>query len=352
MPSSRVRVLAVDPLAPEDTWASALDEAVAVLRGGGLVAFPTETVYGLGGRALDPAAAHRIFAAKGRPHTHPLIVHVEGEADARPLSSHWGLRAQRLARAFWPGPLTLVVPRALSVPAVVAGGGASIAIRAPAHPVARALIRRLGEPIAAPSANRYQSISPTLAEHVVKSLGDAVSLVLDAGPCEAGIESTVVDVLGEESDPPRVLRPGALGIAALRAIEPATIASAAVAAEDASRASPGMDARHYAPHARLVIAPTHEEALSQARAHAARAGGERVGVIVRGPASGTEGEATIDVRVLPDDPSGFAAALFATLHALDDAGARMIFVEAVPTALEWWAVSDRLTRASTPSSRA
>jgi L-threonylcarbamoyladenylate synthase len=343
-------VLAVDPLAPERTWASALDEAVAVLRSGGLVAFPTETVYGLGGRALDPAAALRIFAAKGRPQTHPLIVHVEGEADARSLSSHWSLRAERLARAFWPGPLTLVVPRAPRVPAVVAGGGASIAVRAPAHPVARALIRRLGEPIAAPSANRYQSISPTLADHVVKSLGDAVSLVLDAGPCEAGIESTVVDVLGEESDPPRVLRPGALGIAALRAIEPGTLASAAVLAEDAARASPGMDARHYAPHARLVIAPTREATVASARARADLAGeGETVGIIVRGPVSGAEGDARIDLRVLPADPTAFAAALFATLHALDDAGVKTIFVEAVPAGEEWWAVSDRLTRASTPS---
>jgi L-threonylcarbamoyladenylate synthase len=319
-------------------WSSALDEAAAILQGGGLVAFPTETVYGLGGRALDSRAALRIFAAKGRPHTHPLIVHVLGDDDARALAGEWNERAQRLARAFWPGPLTLVVPRGARVPAVVAGGGDSIALRAPAHPVARALLRRLGEPIAAPSANRYQSISPTLAEHVVKSLGDDVGLVLDGGACDAGIESTVVDVRGAH---PRVLRPGALGITALRAIAPDIEASDEVLAEDASRASPGMDARHYAPRARLVLAATREQAVAQARARAAEA---RVGLLVRGGVSAAS--ADIDVRVLPDEPTAFAAALFATLHALDDAGAKAIVVEAVPAGEAWWAVADRLRRAS------
>ena len=333
------RVLAVDPRArsPEE-WREALDLAVSTLQRGELVAFPTETVYGLGGRALDSAAVMKIFAAKGRPHTHPLIVHVEGVGDARALASEWSDRAERLAAAFWPGPLTLVVPRGPRVPAIVAGGGDSIAVRAPAHPVARALLARLGEPIAAPSANRYQTISPTLAEHVVKSLGDAVSLVLDGGPCEAGIELTVVDVCGARA---RVLRPGALGIAALRAIEPEIEASRAVVAEERGRASPGMDARHYAPRARLVVAATREAALGEART---RGREERVGLVVRGPVN--VGGGAVDVRVLPDEPAAYGAALFATLHALDDAGARVIFVEAVPRGDAWWAVADRLKRGS------
>jgi L-threonylcarbamoyladenylate synthase len=335
--SPLVRVLALDARSAEAVWSSALDEAVGVLRAGELVAFPTETVYGLGGRALDSAVALRIFAAKGRPHTHPLIVHVEGEADARELASHWSERAERLARAFWPGPLTLVVPRGPRVPAVVAGGGDSIALRAPAHPIARALIRRLGEPIAAPSANRYQTISPTLAEHVVKSLGDAVTLVLDGGPCDAGIESTVVDVRGER---PRVLRPGALGVAALRAIVPDLQLAPAVVSEGARRVSPGMDARHYAPRARLFVVATREQAAAEAQALLAR--GERVGLLVRSEVTVTG----IDVRVLPDDPVAFAAALFATLHSLDDAGATAIVVEAAPAGDAWWAVADRLKRAS------
>ncbi len=306
---------------------------------GGLVAFPTETVYGLGARALDADAARRIFAAKGRPETHPLIVHVAGEADARSLAGEWSARAERLARAFWPGPLTLVVPRGSAVPAVVAGGGDSIAVRAPAHPVARALLRRLGEPIAAPSANRYQTISPTRAEHVVKSLGDAVALVLDGGPCDAGIESTVIDVTGAR---PRVLRPGALSLAALRAVAPDIERGEAVAAEDALRPSPGMDARHYAPRARLVVAGTRAQAVSEAVARASE--NERVGLVVRGEVQATA--LRIDVRVLPDEPTAFAAALFATLHALDDEGAATIVVEAVPAAEAWWAVADRLKRAS------
>ncbi|HSN34083.1 MAG TPA: L-threonylcarbamoyladenylate synthase, partial [Ideonella sp.] len=169
--------------------APAIAEAAALLRAGELVAFPTETVYGLGGRALDPAALARIFAAKGRPPTHPLIAHVTSPAEAAALSSAWDARAERLAERFWPGPLTLVVPRAPSVPAALSGGKPTVAVRAPAHPVAQALLAALGEPIAAPSANRYQTVSPTTAAHVVRSLGDAIPLVLDGGRCQAGLES-------------------------------------------------------------------------------------------------------------------------------------------------------------------
>jgi L-threonylcarbamoyladenylate synthase len=328
------RVLRIDPRASEAAWAPALDEAAAVLQRGGLVAFPTETVYGLGGRALDAGAAARIFAAKGRPETHPLIVHILGADDARALVGEWSARADRFARAFWPGPLTLVVERGERIPAIVGGGGSSIAVRAPASRVARALIARLGEPIAAPSANRYQSISPTLAEHVVKSLGDRVDLVLDGGACDAGIESTVLDVRGERA---RVLRPGALGVEALRAIAPDVEAAPLVVAGDESRASPGMDARHYAPRARLVLVSGRREAVQAARDEARM---RRTGLVARGPAEARD----VDVRVLPDDPVGYAAALFATLHALDDAGAEVIVVEAVPDAESWWAVADRLRR--------
>jgi L-threonylcarbamoyladenylate synthase len=314
--------------------------AVRLLREGKLVAFPTETVYGLGARALDAAAVARIFEAKGRPRSHPLIAHVAGEDDARALASEWSARASRLARAFWPGPLTLVVPRAAHVPDVVAGGGDSIAVRAPAHPVARALIEALGEPIAAPSANRYQTLSPTRAEHVVKSLGDRVDLVLDGGACASGIESTVVDVRGERA---RVLRPGALSMAALRAIEADIEVAEGVVAEDAERASPGMDARHYAPRARVVIAEGRAAAIAEAHA---RVDEGRVGLVLRGGAIDVR-MAGIDVRVLPDAPVGYAAALFATLHALDDASSAAIVIEAVPEGEAWWPVADRLRRAAT-----
>jgi L-threonylcarbamoyladenylate synthase len=208
------RVVAVNPLAPEE---AAVREAAEVLRRGGLVVIPTETVYGLGARALDPSAVARVFVAKGRPTHHPLIAHVAGQSQAAELAAAWPEEAERCARALWPGPLTLVVHRRPSVPAAVAGGGDSIAVRMPSHPVARAVIVALGEPVAAPSANRFQGLSPTRAEHVVKQLGDAVDLVLDAGACDAGIESTVLDV---RCRPARVLRPGAVDVAALRAVVP------------------------------------------------------------------------------------------------------------------------------------
>ncbi|HEX3345297.1 MAG TPA: L-threonylcarbamoyladenylate synthase, partial [Polyangiaceae bacterium] len=248
------RVLPVDAAAPAE---EAIAEAVRVLQAGGLVAMPTETVYGLAGRVFDARALARIYAAKGRPGHHPLIAHVEGETQARALAATWPERASLLARAFWPGPLTVIVDRAPHVPPEVAGGGPSLALRAPAHPVALALLRALGEPLAAPSANRFQGLSPTTAAHVVKELGDAVDLVLDAGPCDAGIESTVVDV---RASPPRVLRPGALELAALRHVLPDVEVPPATVRGAEARVSPGMEARHYAPRAKLLLADSWEEA--------------------------------------------------------------------------------------------
>jgi L-threonylcarbamoyladenylate synthase len=329
-----MRVLVVDPAHPDP---AAIAEAVRVLRAGGLVAFPTETVYGLGARALDPRAVEKVFAAKGRPAGHPLIAHVEGEEGGRAVAASWSARASRLARAFWPGPLTLVVPRAPHVPRVVTGGGDTVAVRAPSHPVARALLAAIAEPLAAPSANPYQTLSPTIAAHVVAGLADKVDLVVDGGACDAGIESTVVDV---NAEPPRVLRPGALDMARLRGVLPDVVAVPARVAGVAVRASPGMDARHYAPpRARLRICPTRAAAIDEARAHAPRAG-----LVVRGAAGELPG---VVVRALGDDPVQYARELFAALHELDGAGCAVIVVEAVPADDErWWAVGDRLARAA------
>jgi L-threonylcarbamoyladenylate synthase len=336
------RVVEVDRARPDP---AVIAEAASVLRGGGLVAFPTETVYGLGARALDPAAVAKIFAAKGRPSGHPLIAHVEGEDGARAIAATWSPRASALARAFWPGPLALVVPRGARVPDAVTGGGNTVAIRAPAHPVALALLRAIGEPLAAPSANRYQTLSPTLAAHVVKSLGDAVDLVLDAGPCSAGIESTVLDV---DAEPPRVLRPGALDLARLRAILPGVVYDGFEVAGEGTHASPGLDARHYAPRARVLRAPDRAVALAlaeaEARARAGDAGGGRVGLVVRGEAPILSPDG-VDVRALADEPERFGRDLFATLHALDDAGCVTVVIEDVPPHEAWWAVADRLRRA-------
>jgi L-threonylcarbamoyladenylate synthase len=321
----------------------AIGEAVRVLSRGGLVAFPTETVYGLGARALDREALARIFAAKGRPVAHPLIAHVADVTGARALAAEWNDHATKLAAAFWPGPLTLVVPRAASVPAEVSGGGPSIAVRAPAHPVARALLAALGEPIAAPSANRYQSVSPTCAEHVLRSLDGLIDLVLDAGACDEGIESTVVDVRHAS---PRVLRPGGIDLVSLRRIVPETTVDDATTApeESAARASPGMDARHYAPRAELVLVPDEKELRTLALA--AKAAGKRVGAVVRGHAPEDLVTAAVIVYALPDDAPGFGTRLFATLHALDDARVEVAFVLAVPGGEAWRAVRDRLGRAA------
>jgi L-threonylcarbamoyladenylate synthase len=330
------RVLPVDPVAPD---AGAIAEAVRVLRAGGLVAMPTETVYGLAARALDERAVARVYAAKGRPAHHPLIAHVEGVAQARSLAASWPERASLLARAFWPGPLTVVVDRAPHVPAAVAGGGPTLAVRAPSHPVALALLAALGEPLAAPSANRFQGLSPTTAEHVVKQLGDVVDLVLDAGPCDAGIESTVVDVRPGRA---RVLRPGALGLAALRGVlADVEVVAGSVRGEE-PRLSPGMEARHYAPRARLLLADTWEEARRIAYGLAGT--GARVGLVTHEKRTTSLPEASVLVRPLPRDPAQYARLLYRTLHDLDDLGVDAIVVQGVPDDEAWWAVADRLRR--------
>lgn len=332
------RILAVDPEKPEP---SVIAEAAAVLERGGLVAFPTETVYGLGARGLHVHEVAKIFAAKGRPPGHPVILHVDGEAMARPLSSSWSPTASRLVHELWPGPLTLVVPRASSVPPEVSGGLDTVGIRAPRHPVALALIRAVSEPLAAPSANAHMHVSPTTAEHVVRSLGDRVDLVLDAGPCAFGIESTVL-ALG---DPPRVLRPGAVSLERLRAIEPRVLYAMVSAEGDAPRAAPGMAAKHYAPRTKVVLTERGGDAVAAAIA-ASGTEGRRIGAIVVTDAACRAAAGCTPVLILPDAPEPYAHALFAALHKVDAAGVELLIIEMVPTDPAWWAVADRLTRAA------
>src|SRR5436305_6350992 len=225
-----------------------LDEAASLLRAGGLVAFPTETVYGLGGLALEPLAVRAIYAAKGRAPTNPLIVHVLGEADARPLCARWPIEAQELVTRFWPGPLTLVWPRTDRVPDEVTGGGPTVAVRAPSHPAARQLLSRVGAPLAAPSANRSEHVSPTTARHVLRDLNGRIDAVLDGGRCPVGIESTVLALDGE----PRLLRSGAISRAQIEElIGPLLDAPAAGGVVQ----SPGQHRRHYAPAAMVRLAP-------------------------------------------------------------------------------------------------
>jgi L-threonylcarbamoyladenylate synthase len=308
--------------------ATELALAAAALRAGDVVAFPTETVYGLGGLALDRTALGRIFAMKGRPATHPLIAHVRDAAQAATLTTAWDARASALAARFWPGPLTLVLPRAASVPAELSGGKPTVAIRAPAHPIAQELLLRVGQPLAAPSANRYQSLSPTTAAHVARAFADHELLIVDGGPCAAGLESTVLDLT---TSPPAVLRPGPLSLAELRALVPDVVLAAAAVADEAARHSPGQDAIHYAPRAQLLLC---DRTTALARRDAA--------VILRGRGDA----ARPDAVVLPDDAAGYGRALYASLHALDDAGAAVIAVESPPDDEAWLAVADRLRRAA------
>jgi L-threonylcarbamoyladenylate synthase len=327
---------------------ASIARAAAIVRAGGLVAFPTETVYGLGARADDPAAVRRIFDAKGRPAGNPLIVHARGAAEAAELTTAWRASAEELAKAFWPGPLTLVVLRRTDrVSAEVSAGGPTVALRVPAHPVARALLDACCLPIAAPSANRSTSISPTTADHVLKSLAGRIDAVLDGGPTGYGIESTIVDVTAY---PAVILRHGAIPLSEIEA---------RVAVEDRSRGAvdpreraraPGMYARHYAPRARVIIVPggaVEEEAL------AARGQGKRVGLLVRedwrGNTGVTEASPSLWIEALPADVAGYAAALYAALHRLDDAGCDVIVVEAVSDDPAWTAVRDRLCRAAAPA---
>ena len=339
-----MRVHAVDAAHPDPR---AIAQAAAALRAGQIVVFPTETVYGLGALALDRDAVKRVFEVKGRPATHPLIVHVLGEEEAKAYAAEWPALAGELARAFWPGPLTLVVKKAGFVPSEVTGGSEGVALRAPSHPVARALLSALGpnEAIVAPSANRYQSLSPTRAEHVVSSLEGQDLFILDAGPCPSGIESTVVDVRDAE---PRVLRPGALSIPALRAVAPSLHYARIEADENVSRASPGQDKRHYAPRTPLVRMPSRAAALDSARSLTQR--GERVSVVLFGESiRHDEEDPRAAIHVLPSDPEAAGAALFALLYELDKQKYTLILVEPPPDAPGWEAIADRIERASVAS---
>ena len=328
--------IAIDPTAPGPQL---LAHAASILRRGGLVAFPTETVYGLGANALDEAAVMRIFEAKGRPSANPLIVHVADVRDARRLTTAWPAAADALAAAFWPGPLTIVLPKQPHVPDLVTAGLPNVALRVPAHGVARALLIAADLPIAAPSANRYTHLSPTTAAHVERALGDQVDLILDGGPTRVGIESAVIDLTG---DVPRLLRPGIIAPEALRALlgELVVEDEGHSVAEGVARSSPGMSERHYAPRARLELfdASGRDAAIREAEAAAAR--GERVGALLLAPFCAPVHE----VVRMPADPVAYAHSLYAALHQLDDAGCDRVFVEQVPTIGAWAGVRDRLER--------
>lgn len=327
--------LHIDPGRPDS---AAIEEAARVIRTGGVVAFPTETVYGLGANALDPAAIGRVYAAKGRPAYNPLIVHCASRAEARQLSREWPDAAERLARKYWPGPLTLVVQKHEIVPGEVTAGLPTVALRVPDHPVALALMRASGTPIAAPSANPYSELSPTRADHVIKTLGDRIDLILDGGPTQVGIESTVVDVSGPE---PLLLRPGTIDRTEIEAVLGRPVGSPTAFAGEVPRPAPGMVTRHYSPRAEVQLFPSQDTTAFLAAAR--ERSGRRVAALLLQASPLAEVEQTIR---MPTDAAAYAHQLYATLHQLDDEGYDVVLVESPPATPDWAGVLDRLRRAA------
>ncbi|HEX2065932.1 MAG TPA: L-threonylcarbamoyladenylate synthase [Candidatus Thermoplasmatota archaeon] len=314
--------------------AGALRDAARLLKEGQLVVFPTETVYGLGANALDPAAVQRIFAAKGRPADNPLIVHVASVEAAKKLTSAWPPLADRLARALWPGPLTLVLPRAPQVPDAVTGGLGSVALRVPVHPVAQGLLRACGVPLAAPSANTSGRPSPTTAQHAEADLGDKVALYLDGGPTELGIESTVVSLLGPD---PVLLRTGAVPREALEKL----VQSWGKVEAGGPALAPGTKYRHYAPKARVRILAAPDIAAAWRK----QGGDPRVAFIVAAEtAAGGMAGRNVAVPGPRGDGAAWAHELFALLRKYD--GKQEIVVEAIPEKGLGAAVMDRLRKAA------
>jgi L-threonylcarbamoyladenylate synthase len=311
-----------------------IETAVQTLRDGELVAFPTETVYGLGANAQNPAAVQKIFAAKGRPTSHPVIVHLDS-----PRFLHRWVRevsevANKLAERFWPGPLTMVMPRALNVHDLVTGGQDTIAIRVPSHPMAQQLLTAFGGGIAAPSANRYGRLSPTRPEHVRDELGDAVKVILDGGECQIGLESTIVAI---EPDHVRLLRPGAVTAGQIRAV----VGELLIGASVESPRVPGSSPAHYAPTTPMTIIPAGE---IDAHAAAQSEGGRRVAVLAqRLPLRAHKYVTWINAGRRPEQ---YGHDLYANLRTLDKAGCAQILVQDVPELERWEAIRDRLVRAA------
>ncbi len=331
-PQSRIllpRILLVDPQDPSPTI---LREAATLLQNGRLVAFPTETVYGLGANALDPTACRRIFAAKGRPSTNPLIVHVAHPEAAKQIA-HWTNEAELLAAAFWPGPITFVLKRKATIPDEVTAGGDTVAIRIPDHPVALGLLKATGLPIAAPSANRSNAVSPTRAAHVAQSLGDQVDLILDGGPCQVGIESTVIDLTCQ---PPQILRPGQLGptdLAKTLGIRPRI--SSPSQPHGIAR-SPGQLARHYAPHTPIEVLGNLGEARSLQEQLEAQH--QKVLIVAGEPGPG--------ILNWGSRSADWAQNLYESFHRFDAERWDRVILVPPGQGEEWAGVLDRLTRAA------
>ncbi len=324
--------------------------AAELLRAGEVAALPTETVYGLAANALDEKAVAKIFKIKGRPAGNPIIVHVAGGEMAGRCVTNWPAQAEKLAKSFWPGPLTLVLPRAGIIPDNVTAGGMTVAVRWPGHPFIQAVIRECGFPLAAPSANLSGCVSPTNAEHVRRQLGGKIPLIVDGGQSRVGIESTVLDLT---VSPPRILRPGMIHAESLEAAIGKIQHSASPAAPKGGEGgnlphpivrSPGLLAKHYSPRARLLVLNWRDDADLKSQISNLKSQISTCFIIAhtRIPAGGIFAR----VSVIPRDAEAFARAIYAELHRCDEAGAEAIVVEAPPEASEWSGIADRLRRAA------
>ncbi|KJV05575.1 L-threonylcarbamoyladenylate synthase [Methylocucumis oryzae] len=315
---------------------AAISAAVTALKAGQLVAFPTETVYGLGADASNPEAVKRIFQAKGRPSEHPLIVHIGQLSELYDWALTVPDMALRLAEAFWPGPLAMILPKRDNVPNEVTGGQTTVGLRMPNHPVALRLLHAFGAGIAAPSANRFCRISPTRAAHVAEELGASVELILDGGACTVGVESTIIDLSSQQ---PRLLRPGQLAVDAIEAVLGCRLILPNVDSYNEMRA-PGLLALHYAPNTRALLCPSNE--LNALLVHL-KAQGQRIGVM---SLATTRVDAIYDEIIpMPVKADDYARELYTSLRSLDNNQLDLIIIEQPPTSVEWMAVNDRLGKA-------
>ncbi len=316
-----------------------ITRASEILRSGGLVAFPTETVYGLGANALDIDAVEKIFLAKGRPSNNPLIVHVATVEDAKKIVASWSDEAELLSRRFWPGPLTMVLPKRDIVPENVTGGGSTVAVRLPSHQVAHDLILASKVPVAAPSANRSMRLSPTTADHVRKSLGGRIDMIIDGGPTLVGVESTVIDL---SRNPAVLLRPGVITPNEIESvIGSIALLGSGDQAKDGAMKSPGMMKKHYSPQAPLDCVEGELDIKEILQLHQ----GERIGILKYQSYTPISRDDVVCIE-MPGSARKYASRLYAALHTLDEAGVLKIYVEMPPDGEEWMAVRDRLRRAS------
>lgn len=329
-----------------ELFAAAVTQAVEFLRAGEVVALPTETVYGLAANALDARAVARVYEVKGRPAHNPIIVHVASVEMAKQCVRNWPTVADELARSFWPGPFTLVLAKHDRIPDIVTAGGATVGVRWPSHPFMQAVIRASGFPLAAPSANLANQLSPTNAEHVQQQLGDKVRLIVDGGQAQVGIESTVLDLT---VSPPRILRPGMIHAESLAAVIGAVEgADSKVQTPASGLRSPGLFAKHYAPKASLVLLTWRNGADLEEHLRRAEYSVARSNIHVIAHTCIPSGTDFGRVSVIPHDAEAFARALYAELHRCDALGAKVIVVESPPAEPAWAAIADRLRRAASP----